>query len=217
MPQVVVVRPGCTDFDVQNRIQGSLDLPLNGRGRQQVDELCERLRETDLSAVYTSPADPASSTATAIGDSLGIPVKQKDELRNVDQGLWQGLPLEDVKRKYPRVFRQWRESPESVCPPKGESVPDALERIRKGLGKPLKRKAAFAVVASEPLATLIECVVSGNRPVLSNRLCGSECTPDIEILDSGERSGDNGESEKRSSAAGNGAATTSGTNEDESG
>src|SRR5690349_15871304 len=117
MSDVVVIRPGCTDFDEQHRIQGTLDLPLNERGQQQVAALVEQLRPLRLEAIYTSDCEPARSTAEALGAELGLGVRELEGLRNLDQGLWQGLQIEDVRRKYPKVFKQWQESPERICPP----------------------------------------------------------------------------------------------------
>src|SRR4051812_47933651 len=99
MSTVVLVRPGCTDFDDQNRIQGTLDLPLNKRGEQQVLQLVDELRQVPLDIIYTSPCEPARSTAIAIGAELEISVKELDGLRNLDQGLWQGLQVDDIRRK----------------------------------------------------------------------------------------------------------------------
>jgi probable phosphoglycerate mutase len=164
MANVVVIRPGCTDYDEQHRVQGSLDLPLNDRGREQVDALVAQLADTPLDVIYSPPSEPALSTATAIGDSLGVPVREDEELRNLDQGLWQGLTVEEIRRKFPKVYKQWQDSPESICPPEGETVGEAMHRIRKMLLKPLKKRSAIAIVASEPLATLVTCVVTGCRP-----------------------------------------------------
>lgn len=185
MSTTVLVRPGCTDFDEQNRIQGTLDLPLNKRGEEQVRQLIEDLKQLPLEIVYTSPCEPARSTAAALGTALGIPVKELDGLRNLDQGLWQGLEIEDLRRKQPRVFRQWQESPETICPPQGEMVPEALDRIRKSLEKPLKRGLSIAIVASEPLATLIRCLVLGRKPELTGCLCNSISGQHWEILSNG--------------------------------
>ena len=169
MPTVVLIRPGCTDFDDQNRIQGSLDLPLNRRGEDQVQGIVRALQDIPIKKVYTAPCDPARSTAATIGERLNVPVKETDGLRNFDQGLWQGLPLDEVQRKYPKVFKQWQDSPETICPPQGETVSDATERLKKMLQKPLKRKATIALVASEPMATLVSCVLKGEKPDFSGR------------------------------------------------
>jgi probable phosphoglycerate mutase len=171
MATVVLIRPGCTDFDEQQRIQGALDLPLNKRGEEQVRQLASEMQSVPLEIIYTSPCEPARSTAAAIGLSLGIPVKELEGLRNFDQGLWQGLQVDDIRRKHPKVFKQWQESPETICPPQGETVADANERIRKALDKPLKRGISFAIVASEPLASLVCCYVTGCKLDLTESIC----------------------------------------------
>lgn len=183
MTEVVLIRPGYTDFDEQNRIQGSLDLPLNPRGRAQVDHLVDQLRDVNLDVIYSAPCEPARSTAEAIGTSLGIPVKEKEGLRNLNQGLWQGLQIDDIRRKFPKVYKQLHESPETICPPQGETVPEAVARVEKVLAKPMKRKAMFAVVASEPLATLIGCIVKHQKPELPEPMCGGPRSELYEVLE----------------------------------
>jgi len=184
MSEVILIRPGCTDFDEQHRIQGMLDLPLNHRGEVQVDSLVEELQDLNLEVIYTSSCEPARSTAETIGKSLGIPVKESEGLRNFDQGLWQGLRMDDIRRKYPKVFKQWQESPETICPPEGETVREAVERIRKSLQKPIKKKSRFGVVASEPLATLIGCIVRGCKSGTPGPICGDADSRRVEILNS---------------------------------
>ena len=98
-------------------------------------------------------------------------VKELGDMENLDQGLWQGLQVEDLRRKHPKVFRQWQESPETICPPNGETVEEALDRIRRALEKPLKRGIPFAVVAPEPLAELIASYITGRKIELSHTLC----------------------------------------------
>lgn len=168
---VVLIRPCCTDFDEQNRVQGRLSLPLNSRGEAQLQELAEQLQNSPMEVIYTSRCEPARSTAAALGESLGLTVKEMDELDNLDQGLWQGLQVEDLRRKHPKVFRQWQESPETICPPQGETVDEALERIRRAFEKPLKRGIPFAVVAPEPLAEFIASFLTGRKADLGNTLC----------------------------------------------
>src|SRR5579862_1501094 len=166
MPDVVLIRPGCTDFDEQNRIQGVLDLPLNHRGHAQVLGLVAQLQEVSFDVIFTAPSEPARSTALAICEQCGVSLKEVKDFRNLDHGLWQGLQIDDVRRKYPKVFKQWQESPETVCLPEGETLAEGIERIQRALRKCLKKKRTVGIVASEPLATLIGCVLRGCRPEL---------------------------------------------------
>ncbi len=182
MPDVVLIRPGCTDFDEQNRIQGSLDLPLSRRGHEQVDLVVQQLEGVRLDVVYSAPCEPARSTALAICHECGATFKESTDFCNLNHGLWQGLQLEDVRRKYPKVFKQWQESPETVCLPEGETLSEAVERIERGLRKCLKRKRNVGIVASEPLATLIGCVLRGCRPELPDAAVCREPERRIEFL-----------------------------------
>ena len=163
MTQVVLIRPGATVYDEQNRVQGILDVPLSDRGWAEVAQLAERLAEplagVELAALYCGPSENAVRTAEAIGRALGLRPRRVEELRNLDQGLWQGLQVEELKRRHHKVFRQWIDDPCTICPPHGEPVEGALERVHAAL-KPLvkrHRDEAIGLVACEPIAQFIAC------------------------------------------------------------
>lgn len=187
MTTVLVVRPGSTDFDEQNRVQGDLELPLNRRGTEQVRTVTSGFQDVKVEVVYASSCDPARTTAQTIGRMLGVPVKLCDGLHNIDQGLWQGLPVEEIRRKFPKAFRQWQDSPATIRPPEGETVAEAVARIEKTLAKPLKRKSAIAVVASEPLATLVCCVLRGDKPEFPGAVCCGRATSMVEFVETNGR------------------------------
>jgi len=162
MPQIILIRPGSTDYDQEGRIQGTLDIPLNEQGDSEVEFLIEELRGRKIEAIYSPPCQPAEQTAKAIGKRLGIRCKKLDRMRNIDYGLWQGMRIDEVRRKQPRVYRQWQDQPESVCPPEGEMLNQAEQRVRTAMAKLLKRhkEGAFALVVPEPLASLVRRFVN---------------------------------------------------------
>lgn len=178
-----IIRPGETNFDTESRVQGTLNLPLTERGRVQVDESIARLKDSAVEVIYASPNEPALSTAKAIAEGLDIPCKVLDDLVSFDLGLWQGLSLDEIRRKQPRVFRQWEDAPESVCPPEGETCDEVKERICRALRKPLKRRIKFAVVASEPLASMIADVIRGGSDAMPGPLCGCCESDRVEVID----------------------------------
>lgn len=161
-----VIRPGETDFDVQDRLQGALNLPLNAHGAAQLEETIRSLRGVDLDVIYASPTEPALHSARRLADELDVPLKVLDRLTNIDMGLWQGLSRSEIRQKQPRVFRQWEESPDSVCPPQGETCEDVYNRVRRALRKPLRRGTGYALVVSEPLASVVSHILRGERPRL---------------------------------------------------
>jgi len=157
MVQIVLIRPGCTDYDQQRRIQGTLDVPLNGQGILEVSQMIEPLRELKLESLYTSESQPSVQTAEAICQALGVKIKKLDQMENLDFGLWQGMLIDEVRLKQPKVYRQWQEMPRNICPPEGEMLADAEQRVRSAMVKLLKRhkEGAVGLVVPEPLASLV--------------------------------------------------------------
>lgn len=158
MLSVILIRPGSTDFDEQGRIQGTLDVPLNEQGDVEVARLANELRERQLEAIYFSPSEPAHQTAEALAEALGIKAKKLDNMHNLDHGLWQGMRLDDMKRKHPKVYRQWQDQPENVRPPEGETLDAAKARVQAALRKVVKkhREGIIGLVVPEPLARVVQ-------------------------------------------------------------
>ncbi|MBU4273247.1 MAG: histidine phosphatase family protein [Planctomycetes bacterium] len=162
MLNIVLIRPGSTDYDVQQRIQGSLDIPLNEQGEAEAAQVAEQLRDKGLEAVYAPASQPSLETAEIIAEILDIKRKKLDRLHNLNQGLWQGMLVKDVRRKQPKVYRRWQEQPENVCPPEGEMLGEADERVRAAVVKIMKRRkeGTVGLVLPEPLFSLARRFIS---------------------------------------------------------
>jgi len=158
MLRIVLVRPGCTDFDRQGRIKGTLDIPLCEDGSRQAAQTADQLAEFPVDAVYSAPCQSAQQTAAALADSRRLKVKAIDELQNVDHGLWHGKLIDEVKQTQPRVYRQGQDNPDSICPPQGEPIAAGRERVRKALARILKKHGSGMVclVVPEPLASVVD-------------------------------------------------------------
>src|SRR5271170_1455578 len=163
MCQVVLIRAGATIYDEQNRVQGVLDIPLSESGQGEVARMAQKLAQSlngsHLSALYCGPGENVTRTAEIVGKALLIRPKRIDEFRNLDQGLWQGLQIDEIRRRNTKLFRQWIDDPETICPPQGETVENAMGRIRAAFRPLLKRHhdEAIGLVVGEPLATMIVC------------------------------------------------------------
>ena len=165
MVQIVLIRPGSTDYDTENRIQGDLDVPLNPAGTNEVKQLAEELRTFGVNGVYASPQKAAVETAAIIGEILKVKTKTLDRLANLGQGLWQGMAVQDVKTKQSKVYRQWQEQPRTVCPPGGEMLDEVEKRIQVALSKLIKKHkdGTIALVVPEPAASLVGSCISGRE------------------------------------------------------
>lgn len=164
MRHLVLVHTGTTEYDKQGRIQGTLDVPLSEDGKQQAIEIAEQLKPLSPSSLYSAPGQASQQTTEVLAERLSLKPRTLDKLTNVNQGLWQGLLVDDVKTKQPKVFRKWIEHPESVCPPEGETITRARARVAEVLSKLSKKQkpdTTLVLVAPDPLASIIRQVLSG--------------------------------------------------------
>lgn len=166
MLRVVLIRPGATDFDRQGRIQGTLAIPLNAEGGHEVEQLVDQLRDQGIETLYTSDTQPALQSAEMLAAAIGVKLKKMDNMHNLDHGLWQGSLIDDVRRKQPKVYRQWQGQPDSICPPEGETVDKARARIQSAVKRIFKKhkQGTVGLVVPEPLATLVRCHLSNAAP-----------------------------------------------------
>jgi broad specificity phosphatase PhoE len=160
---LIVIRSAATDYDVQGRVRGSLDIPPCAEGLAEAKAVARRLAERPPVALYTGPTACAAETARIIGDRCGLVPKRLDLLGNLDLGLWQGRLVEEIRRLQPRVHRQWQDDPWSIVPPEGELLDDARGRIEEALERICKRHPTgrVAVVVPAPLDALSRWLVSG--------------------------------------------------------
>jgi probable phosphoglycerate mutase len=66
------IRHGQTDWNRDDRLQGSSDIPLNETGRRQAHESAELLRDGGWQVIVSSPLSRARETAQIIADDLGL-------------------------------------------------------------------------------------------------------------------------------------------------
>lgn len=151
MTKLILVRHGGTDWEKEKRIRGAVDIPLNNEGTKDAQKISAELAKTKIDAVYSSYASCSFSTAGEIAKSRNLKVKKIHELKELDLGLWQGLCVTDVRKRYKKQYASWRNSPTSVQPPNGESAKDAFDRTISALHKIVDRHKDGNV-----------CVVSGS-------------------------------------------------------
>ena len=157
LSHILLIRPGATDFDLQGRIKGSLDMPLCDQGHAQAQTMAAELADVQMKCIYTSPCESARQTAECLAKGRNTKIRVIDCLRNVDHGLWHGKLIDEVKRNHPKVYRQGIDSPGTVCPPGGETMQQAQARVVKFLQKVVRkhREEVIAILAPDPLALLI--------------------------------------------------------------
>jgi len=133
--------------------------PLSESGRRQVQDLALQLVPHEPGAVWASEGQAEVQTADILSQKLKLKVKIAAGLGEIDFGLWQGLTVEEIKRRQPRLRKQWTDAPQSVRPPGGETLAEAQQRIAWTVAKLFKKTKPYPIVlVLPPIAMgLLQC------------------------------------------------------------
>lgn len=159
MTKLILVRHGETDWNVEDRIQGWLDIPLNEKGRQQAERLAGELARMKIVAIYSSPLKRAFQTATIIAEKHHLSVKKVSALKEINQGKWQGLLVSEAKKRYKHLYQRWLTHPLQIRPPGGESIEEVSRRVKKSCQRLVNNhpKETLCLVTHKVTAALAKC------------------------------------------------------------
>lgn len=135
MTKIIVIRHGQTEWNIGQVFRGRADIPLNETGKKQAESLARALGFYKMAAIYSSPLSRAKETAEAVAKKQGLEVKISKLLLDINYGEWQGLTHEEVRKKWPKIYRAWHEAPEKVKFPEGESLSEVKKRVVQFLKK----------------------------------------------------------------------------------
>jgi broad specificity phosphatase PhoE len=145
---IFMVRHGQTVWNVDKRFRGTIDVPLNEKGRRDAQRAAAHLADAGLEAVYTSPLSRAREVADAIAGAAGLSVTSDDDgLLNLDYGDWHGLTKEECATRDPEAWQRYREAPEQAHCPGGEALAHAADRVTAALLE-IARRHPDGVVAT---------------------------------------------------------------------
>ncbi len=164
--QIVLVRHGATDWNLERRCQGSSDRELSAVGVRQAEEIAALLRGENLTAIYASDLQRARRTAEVIGRPHNLPVRIEESIRELNHGELEGLTFNEIKRNFGEFLTRWRSEPAELQVPGGERLIDVAERAWMGLQQIAERHGAddnIVVVSHNfPIAGIV-CRITGTH------------------------------------------------------
>ncbi len=128
LTRIVAIRHGETAWNVDTRIQGQLDIPLNDVGRWQARQLARALADEGLTRLYSSDLQRARQTADAVAGECGLPVHDDPGLRERAFGAFEGHTWAEIEQRWPVDSERWRRRDPDFGPPGGEVLTDFYER-----------------------------------------------------------------------------------------
>jgi probable phosphoglycerate mutase len=129
--RILAIRHGETAWNVDTRLQGHLDIPLNDVGLRQAQHLARSLVQRDaIDAIYASDLSRAHTTANAIAQAMGKTVNTHAGLRERHFGAFQGRTFAEIEVELPDHAWHWRKrTPDWTPPDGGESLLVLRDRI----------------------------------------------------------------------------------------
>ena len=128
------VRHGQTQWNVEHRLQGSRDIPLNDTGKRQAEALRDIWKKEGITfrAVYCSPLQRACRTAEILTGRSRDSFHLEEELKEMDFGVMEGeayerTPQVDISLCMEQILGR----PGDYVPQgRGETFAQVLERTK---------------------------------------------------------------------------------------
>lgn len=155
MTELILVRHGQTAWNVEKVFRGRVDVSLDETGIKQAESLARYLSQWQLEAIYSSPLKRALETASMIARYQKVPVQVAQGLIDMDYGEWQSLPEQEVNKLYPSLYEQWREKPQAVKIPGGESLDEVKRRAMEVVNEAVSRYRGSVVLVSHRVVNKI--------------------------------------------------------------
>ena len=163
--RILLARHGETPWNSEGRYQGQIDIPLSPVGEAQATALGQRLRDLPIDRAVASPLMRARRTAElALGETRAELLGIDPDLQEIAHGEWEGLLASDIHEKDPARLRAWREEPDTVLMPGGESLRHVLDRSWRGLARAMEGLGdddTLLVVAHDAVNRVLLCRILG--------------------------------------------------------
>ena len=114
--RIIAIRHGETAWNVDSRLQGHLDIPLNDVGLWQARQAALALADEPIDAIYSSDLQRAWVTARAIAETTQAPLTAHQGLRERSFGVLQGHTFEELEAKEPEQAYRWRKRDPAFAP-----------------------------------------------------------------------------------------------------
>ncbi|WP_320667306.1 histidine phosphatase family protein [Prochlorococcus sp. MIT 1307] len=166
--RVILVRHGETNWNLEGRFQGQIDIPLNDNGKAQAAAAGLFLSMVRLEKAFSSSMSRPQQTAQAIlKHHPGIEIELQEGLIEIGHGLWEGKLESEIRMKWPELLETWKTHPEKVQMPEGETIQDVWARAENSWEKicsSLTSAQTALVVAHDAVNKTILCKLLGLSP-----------------------------------------------------
>lgn len=185
--KIYLVRHGETNWNLEQKMQGSYDSDLTENGVNDAKLLGESLKNINFNAIYSSPLGRAADTAKYVAGDRDIEIIYKDELKEMNFGIFEGELYEDIKEKYSTEWDNFWNKPHLYKSIEGEEYTEVIDRAKSILNEVIEnhKEGNILVVTHTALIKAIYSIIKNltleeywKEPYIHNT-----CLSVIEVID----------------------------------
>ncbi len=155
---LILMRHGQSTWNVARRCQGAVLHPrLTLEGLKQAKRAALVLSDQHIDLIVSSDQLRAYQTAGVVAVEMGLPVYLDSRLREMAQGVWQGMLYPQIKAEYGEMYDAFTTDATQVTPPDGESIFDLRDRVITALDEVVGKyegKTILVVTHEIPMAVV---------------------------------------------------------------
>jgi len=142
--RILLIRHGETAWNAERRLQGHLDIPLNGEGQRQAALLGRALAGEAIDAIVSSDLQRALQTAEAVAAPRALAIALDPLLRERSYGGFEGLLYSEIEARFPREFAAWQARDVDAPLPPGRNPGESFRAFyARATGAILAQAAAY--------------------------------------------------------------------------
>ena len=134
----LIRHPQTTVDDPTIYADGQTDAELSDEGVEQSGRILEYIKTQKITQIVTSPLKRASMLADFLSEQLSIPLERKENLREINVGIWRGMREADITVKHPKLWEAWINKPEITRIPEGEALSEVQKRTARAINEALR-------------------------------------------------------------------------------
>lgn len=155
--RLIVWRHGRTEWNLQDKMQGQADIPLDAIGVAQAKAAAARLASLAPTRLFASDLRRAAATAGELAALTGLKIEYDEALREIDVDDWAGLTMEELAATHPEAAARMRAGESQRRGTNGETVEEVAERFAPALSRAIEHgePSDTVVVATHGLAARV--------------------------------------------------------------
>ncbi|MGL4914006.1 MAG: histidine phosphatase family protein [Romboutsia sp.] len=135
MIKLILVRHALTIDNQNNRLSGHIDSTVSEVGKNQINKLTNYLKNINIDKIYTTTSSRTKDTVKKISKMKNLEIIEKEDLKEISFGDFEGITFEEIKKSYPHEFQDMINKGYEYKYPNGESLIDSYSRVTDEISK----------------------------------------------------------------------------------